>query len=253
MWLIIKYSPITLFSLKNSSATNSAGKSLLTPSPYSVKMALLNAIITYECLETAKSNFNLIRDLEMLFSVPDSIVVNNCMIKIQKPKRHDISSKEKKSLKESGMTDEDIKIMLAENIANEPIQDTVAFREYVYLNDDIEIAVNLDMERILLPNEIQFLKKWFLHINYFGKKGCFFQFQSFEEVEELDESKFCSVISERFKVGVFMHMDDVDREADFEHMNNYNSSQKAKRISSIYSFPVSLKKMSKTYSYYEKI
>ena len=48
MWLEIIYKPTSLFSLKLSSSTNSAGKTLPCPSPYSVKMALLNAIITYE-------------------------------------------------------------------------------------------------------------------------------------------------------------------------------------------------------------
>lgn len=231
MWLIVTYSPTTLFSLKNSSATNSAGKSLLSPSPYSVKMALLNAIITYDGLETAKSHFSLIRDLEIRFSLPDSLVVNNCLIRI---------------LKDNDKVSKEIKI-------NEPFKKTVAFREYVYLNDNINVAINLDFERIILSEDIEFLKKWLMHINYFGKKGCFFQFQSFEDVEELDTRKFCSVISDSFKPGIFMQMDDVDHKADFKSMNNYNSSSKAKRISTIYSFPISLKKMSKSYSYYERI
>jgi hypothetical protein len=129
----------------------------------------------------------------------------------------------------------------------------VAFREYVYLNSDIEIAVNLNTEKIILDEDIEVLKKWFIHINYFGKKGCFFQFKSFEEVENIEESKFCSVISEGFKPGIYMQMDDVDKKADFETMNNFNSKKKAKRTNAIYSFPVALKKMSKTYSFYERV
>lgn len=233
MWLKVKYSPTTLFSLKNSSATNSAGKSLLTPSPYSVKMALLNAIIIYDSLEIAKDKFDLIKDLEMRFSVPEALTVNNCLIRI---------------LKDNDKAKKEVKV-------DKPFKTTIAFREYVYLDDDIEIAINLNSERIIFPGEINFLKKWFMHINYFGKKGCFFQFKSFEEVEELDDSKFCSVVSDGFKPGIFMQMDDVDKKADFESMNNYNHSKKAKakRIANVYSFPVSLKKMSKTYSFYEKI
>lgn len=253
MWLKIKYSPTTLFSLKNSSATNSAGKSLLTPSPYSVKMALLNAIITYDSLDTAQANFSLIRDLEMRFSIPNSLIVNNCMIKIQKPKRHDISKKEKSNLKEKGFSEDEIKQLQRRRMEEDPIGDTVAFREYVYLNDNIEIAIDLNAERIILLEEIEFLKKWFIHINYFGKKGCFFQFISADVVEELEESKFCTIISDGFKSGVFMKMDDVDKKADFESMNNYNSKKKAKRINTIYTFPISIKKTSKTYSFYERI
>ena len=231
MWLIVKFSPTSLFSLKSSSATNSAGKSLLTPSPYSVKMALLNAIITYDSLETAKDNFDLIRDLEMRFSTPDSLVVNNCLIRI---------------LKDNDKVSKVVKL-------EKPFKTTIAFREYVFLSNDIEIAVNLNTDRLLFLEDIEFLKKWFMHINYFGKKGCFFQFKGFKEIDELSELKFCSEISEGFKPGVFMQMDDVDTKADFESMNNFNKSKKAKRISNIYSFPVSMKKASKTYSLYERI
>lgn len=220
MWLKITYSPTTLFSLKNSSATNSAGKSLLTPSPYSVKMALLNAIITYDSLDTAQANFSLIRDLEMRFSLPESLTVNNCFIRI---------------LKDNDKASKEVKI-------DKPFKTTVAFREYVYLNDDIGIAINLNSDKIIFPEDVNFLKKWFMHINYFGKKGCFFQFKSCEEVEDLQESEFCSVISDGFKPGIYMQMDDVDGNADFGNMNNYNSSEKAKRTKTIYSFPVSLKR-----------
>jgi len=231
MWLIIKYSPTTLFSLKNSLATNSAGKSLLSPTPYSVKMALLNAIITYESLESAQANFNLIRDLEMRFSLPDSLVVNNCLIRVLKD--NDKASKEDKE--------------------DKPFKQSIAFREYVYLNDDIEIAINLNSEKIILPENIFYLKKWFLHINYFGKKGCFFQFKGFSELNDLDDSRFCSLITKGFKPGIFMQLDDVDRKADFESMNNYNSEKKALRNNLLYSFPVSLKQMNKSYSLYERI
>lgn len=231
MWLKITYSPTSLFSLKSSSATNSAGKSLLIPSPYSVKMALLNAIITYDSLDTAKANFSLIRDLEMRFSLPTSLTVSNCLIRI---------------LKDNDKVSKAVKL-------EKPFKTTVAFREYVYLNDNIEIAIDLNAEKTILPEEIEFLKKWFIHINYFGKKGCFFQFISADVVEELEESKFCTIISDGFKPGVFMKMDDVDKKADFESMNNYNSKKKAKRINTIYTFPVSIKKTSKTYSFYERI
>jgi len=231
MWLIIKYSPTSLFSLKNSSATNSAGKSLLVPSPYSVKMALLNAIITYDSLEIAKENFDLIRDLEIKFSTPDFLVVNNCLIRI---------------LKDNDKVSKEVKV-------EKPFKTTIAFREYVYLNDDIKIAVNLNTNRLIFPQGIEFLKKWFMHINYFGKKDCFFQFKGFEESEKLDDSLFTSKIKEGFKPGVFVQMDDVDNKVDFESMNNYNSSRKAKRISNIYCLPLTLKKSSKTFSYYEKI
>ena len=81
MYLKVDFEPTSLLSIKKSEATNSTGKSLFSPSPYSIKMALLNAIITYDSLNAAKVNFNMIRDLVISFRLPKNIVVNNCFIK----------------------------------------------------------------------------------------------------------------------------------------------------------------------------
>ena len=40
------FQPTTLFSLKDSNSTNSGAKSLFLPSPYAIKMAILNQAIT---------------------------------------------------------------------------------------------------------------------------------------------------------------------------------------------------------------
>src|SRR5215813_12546664 len=42
-WLIADYEPISLFSLKSSQATSSVGVSLVIPTPYVIKMALVDA------------------------------------------------------------------------------------------------------------------------------------------------------------------------------------------------------------------
>ncbi len=154
MWLEVVYRPTTLFSLRQSRATSSGAKSLLTPSPYAVKMALLNAIITYDSIQLAKENFNLIRDLEMRFSLPGKLVVNNCFLKIQK-EPHSDKKKEHPEIN---------------------FQSTVGFREYVYLAGDVKIAFMVEDNKIK-----NFLKQWFPLINYFGKRGCFFQFIKFKE------------------------------------------------------------------------
>ncbi len=44
MWLHCSYEPVSLYSLKLSAATSSGGKTLLAPSPYAVKMALLETV-----------------------------------------------------------------------------------------------------------------------------------------------------------------------------------------------------------------
>ena len=83
MWWEIIFAPTTLFSLKTSEASNAAGKSLLLPSPYSIKMGLLNAICTYETPQLAEASFELIRDMNIEIALPEYIITNNCFIRIR--------------------------------------------------------------------------------------------------------------------------------------------------------------------------
>jgi hypothetical protein len=65
----VVYQPTNLFSLKESNSTNSGAKSLLIPSPYSIKMALFNQAITIdgkEVFEEKKSKeFAFIKDAKI--------------------------------------------------------------------------------------------------------------------------------------------------------------------------------------------
>ena len=227
MWLEIEYSPTSLFSLKSSQSTSSGGKSLFTPSPYAVKMALLNAIITYDSLEIAKSNFEFIRDLNMVFKLPNNLVVNNCMIRI---------------LKDNDKVKKEVREII-------PFKSTVAFREYVYLHGNIKVSIDISN---LENDKIEFLKKWFMHINYFGKKGCFFQFISSKISEKIDHQNYSFEFDGKLTPGVLSKMDDIAPEAVFENVDNYNS-KKALRISQIYNIPINQVNSSKEYHVYKNI
>ena len=248
MWLEIIYKPTSLFSLKLSSSTNSAGKTLPCPSPYSVKMALLNAIITYDSLETAQENFDLIRDLDLHFCLPETFVVNNCMIKINKVKRNEFSTKEKTELKNKGFLNDDIKRLEEEKKIAEPFQSVVAFREYVYLSDKIHIAFDISN---ISDEEVAFLQKWFARINYFGKRGCFFQFSGLDRKETLSNS-YVKVLDKSFPPGMMFPMDDVDKKAEFKNMDNYDFKTKAKRTEKIYIFPYKQVEANKNYTFFKK-
>ncbi len=226
MWLEIIYKPTSLFSLKLSSSTNSAGKTLPCPSPYSVKMALLHAIITYDSLETAQENFDLIRDLDLHFCLPETFVVNNCMIRILKD------------------NDKVSKILKAIN----PFKSTVAFREYVYLSDEIHIAFDISN---ISDEEVAFLQKWFARINYFGKRSCFFQFSGFNKKETLPNN-YVKVFDKSFSPGIMFPMDDVDKKAEFKNMDNYDFKTKAKRTEKIYIFPYKQVEANKNYTFFKK-
>jgi len=255
MWLEVRYKPTTFFSMKLSSATNSAAKSLPCPSPYAVKMALLNSIITFESVETAMNYFPMIRDMDMRFSLPYRWIVNNCLIGIMKQKRHDISKDEKSLLKAKGFSDKDIGLIKKERERNDPFQSVVAFREYVYLSDTLKIAVKLPLSQDLFREvNAKLVESWFFRINYFGKRGCFFQYEGCNELIELSND-FSSILgSEALAPGIMFPLDDVSRDADFKNMNNYDYSTKdAKRVKRIHIFPYRQISANKNYTCYERI
>ena len=232
MWLELVYKPTSLFSLKQSSATNSAAKTLLCPSPYAVKMALLNAIITYDSLEAAQKHFNLIKDLEMRFCLPKTISVNNCFLKIKKKKRSDSRGNEKGTF-----------------------QSTVAFREYVYLDGYLKISVNLQ-ENNNNGAETDLLKRWCPRINYFGKRGCFFQFLRFnpEEIHHLSKEYSKILNSENLDLdspNIIFPMDDFGKKATFDKVNTYSSS-KTDRESKMFLFPYYVSKSNKNFTIYKR-
>lgn len=222
MWLEVIYRPTTLFSLKQSRATSSGAKSLLTPSPYAVKMALLNAIITYDSLQLAMDNFGLIKELDMRFSPPEKLVVNNCFLKIQKEPH----SETKKKHPEMNF------------------QSTVGFREYVYFAGDIKIAVIIRNEKAK-----DLLKQWLPRINYFGKKGSFFQFIRFTESVTIGE-EYAKLLDDGFtnlSPGLITEMDDFDETVTFDNVNTY-SSAKTKRKKRYYILPVKIDRANKNFT-----
>src|SRR5690554_8235262 len=125
------YQPTNLFSLKESNSTNSGAKSLLIPSPYSIKMAIFNQAITIggkDIFEGKKSKeFTFIKEATIEYRVLGSFCVNNCFVKILKIK-----------------TDKRNKQQRKEGVIFEPgLKTTVSFREYIYLSDNIEIIFDV--------------------------------------------------------------------------------------------------------------
>lgn len=217
------YKPTSLFSLKSSNATNSGAKSLFLPSPYAIKMAVINQAITVgDELEKLSSNrskeFGYIRDAQISYHLSESsyFCVNNSFVKILKPARE----------------------------ASGFIQ-TVAFREYVHISNDIEIIFEVE------NNEAKdFLKKYLFRINYFGKKGCFFQFVKFnDQPSSPNVSKFNA---EELKPGIIEEYDDFDSKVNFENVDNF-SSNSTKREKLILTLPLENIGSSKSFSCYKVI
>ncbi len=206
MWFEASYEPTGLFSLKDSSATNSAAKSLFAPSPYCIKMALLNAILTFETKEAGEKQFETIKNLDIRVALPRYFCVNKCFVKIQKEPH---SETKKKNVK----------------LAFSP---TVAFREYIYFSGAIRLAFRLpdhddDQNKIM-----NLLKKYLPKINYFGKRSCFFQFMGFSPTAlELSSCYSTPILDVKFTNNsskTLQCVDDFLTKSKFENANIYSNN-----------------------------
>lgn len=149
-WILLRYQPVSLFSLRMTHATNKGGKTLVVPTPYSVKMALIDACFRAFPAETApqqaRALFHAIKKAIIRFRPPGECVVQNTFVKIRQDERD----------AESGF-----------------YTSTIAYREWVYYQGDLCIALSIggvtEAERTLVQAAAS-------HINHFGKRGCFWQF-----------------------------------------------------------------------------
>ena len=208
------YKPTALFSLRDSNSTSSGAKSLFLPSPYAIKMAFLNQAISLggENFNENKKHFEIIRDADIRYNIKGSFCVNNCFVKIQKQRD------------------------------NDPFKPTVSFREYLYLDSDLEIVFEVKDEE-----DILFLKQYLHRINYFGKRGSFFQFIRYNDEPNEPNVKVFDVKNMSF--GVLQEYDDFDKKLTFENVNSF-SDAKTTRKKSILVLPLSSVSSSKSYTNY---
>lgn len=209
------YQPTNLFSLKESNSTNSGAKSLLLPSPYSIKMALFSQTITIDGKKVFEDNtskeFAFIKDAKVSYHVSGSFCINNCFVTIQALR--DGSYRGKPS-----------------------------FREYIYLSDNIEIIFEVKGEEAK-----QYLQKYLHRINYFGKRGCFFQFVGYRNNPSEPNVKEFDVTN--FSPGILQEYDDISPKAQFKNVDNFDSAN-AQRDKRILVIPVHNLNSSKSYTHF---
>jgi hypothetical protein len=180
-------------------------------------MALISQAISLggEDFEKQPNIFNIIRDVAISYNIKGNYCVNNCFVKIQKQRD------------------------------KEPFKPTVSFREYVYIAGDIEIIFDAKDDEAVC-----FIKKYLHTINYFGKRGCFFQFIEYNDnpsepnVKDFDANCLCA--------GIIQEYDDFDKSLCFDNVNNY-SNVKTKRYKKLLVLPLSVKSSSKSYTSYKLI
>ncbi|HLJ28576.1 MAG TPA: hypothetical protein VKY85_17850 [Candidatus Angelobacter sp.] len=151
-WLICRYSPVTLFSLRSTYATSKGGKTLLTPTPYAVKMALIDACFRVfpaeQAEKAARDVFNLVKERPVRIKPPEECIVQNTFLRVLQPAR-DVTGEEG---------------------GNGPFSRTIAYREFVFFRGEMEIAITAD------SSALEAMQTLLTHINYFGKRGSHWQF-----------------------------------------------------------------------------
>src|SRR5437879_3275108 len=88
MWYEATYQQVALFSLRQSLSTSSGSKTLLVPTPFALKMGLLDVAIRTSGKDRAVLLFPTIRDLQIALLLPEQLVVINSFLKAVRPKKH---------------------------------------------------------------------------------------------------------------------------------------------------------------------
>lgn len=228
----VVFQSTSLFSLKDSNSTNSGAKSLFLPSPYAIKMAILNQAITLDGIdfETGKEKneyFKMVRDANIDFCIQGSFCMNNCFVKILRVKE----DKRGKKQKEAGIK------------FTSGVQNTISFREYLHINEPIEIIFTVKTK-----DQKEFLKTYLHKINYFGKRGCFFQFIEYKKHTKEPNVKHLN--HDLLSSGLIQEYDDFNENFTFEHVNNYGGKTSIKREKKILVLPMSREHSSKSFTKY---
>lgn len=218
----VKYMPTALFSLKDSNSTNSGAKSLFLPSPYSIKMAILNQAITIGgdlkdfCQGKQSQLFPYIRDARISFFIVESsyFAVSNSFVKILKPAREGVG-----------------------------FGQTVAFREYLYISKPLEMIFECNTKE-----QKDYLQKYLHNVNYFGKRGCFFQFLEYSDNPSEANVKPFQINSDLS--GILQEYDEFDEKTTFENVSNY-SSKSTIRNKVILALPLQNISASKSFTIYK--
>lgn len=205
MWHIAAYRPVALFSLRPSNATVSGGKTLVTPTPFAFKMALLDAAIRTQGVAQGQAWWHLIRDLQVAISLPENFLVVKTFQRILRLR--DSEDRLGTGLIGSWGTN-------------------LVYREYVQY--DVTSYLTIAVQPASEEGETLPLNYLFSQINYLGKRGSFLQFSGYETQPGL-ASEFTplnAAAQEGFPVnGLMQLLDDCGAQMTFAHANVYDEKE----------------------------
>jgi len=202
-WLVAHFRPTALFSLKLSFATSSVGKTTPVPTPYAIKMALIDVAFRVGHSESeANELMHRLRETELRISPPKRAVVTNTFVKVrQEPKAP---------------------------TPEEPYGSSIAYRELVHHDGTWRWAFDIAEQD---DSFVQLLTGLLPHVSYIGKRGSFIQFSGIERLSGLDGS-FTQALdgNEPWAISAraqLLTLDDFGPEADLDVLSSFS---KAKRV-----------------------
>lgn len=231
MWLVAEYEAASLFSLRPRYATSSGGKTLLVPTPFAVKMALLDAACRTLGVSQAKQRWPEICALRVALRPAANAVVSNTFQRILRPYK---TMPSPESPKFDG-----------------PFQRTIGYREYVHLDGSFGLALGWDGD-----DQREWLRDLMIQINYLGKRGSFMQLLGVPTHEGTLPGSFVS-LSERTDPfsfnGMLQIMDDCSQKLTFDEVDVYSDTEmrQSDRLGHYVILPYRLKRSSKSFTWYE--
>lgn len=234
MWVIAEYEATALFTLKPATATASGGKTLLVPTPYAIKMALLDVACRTEGRAAGALAWeSWLRDVKVALRPAAQLVVNNTFIKVLKPRR---------TPAEPGSQDAG------------HLMRTITYREYACMDGMFALALQVSVDEYA-----DTLGRWLACINYLGKRGSFIQLQQLPQtVENLpDDFVVLNGQVEGFDLEnvVLTQLDDVGEKLSFSRANIYSGERMTlgkERVLRHVPLPYRLVASSRSYSHYQR-
>ncbi|KAB8141445.1 hypothetical protein F8S13_18740 [Chloroflexia bacterium SDU3-3] len=238
MWMIARYLSTSLFSLRPALATASGAQSLLVPTAYAIKMALADVACRRYGAAAGAAWWPQIQALQVALDVPPVLVLNKTFIKIQRPTR----------LKKSD--EQEVAAAKAEGVF--PMGPTIAFREFVQFGGELGVALGGAAD---LP-----LAELLPQINYFGKRGSFFQIQDLPAQADALDGRWTPISqpSASFpRNGTLQVLDDCGPGLSWEHVNVFTTKSIGlggkDRLLHTVVLPYELRRSSYRYTLYQRI
>lgn len=239
-WLVAAFEPVCLFSLRMTNTTSKGGKTLVVPTPYAVKMALIDACFRAEgrsvAHATARKVFDVVKPRRIRFQPPPHCVVQNTFVKV----------------------------LDAERDGNLPFKQTIVYREFAsFSGGPLEIAMDSSH---LMTEELKLIEELFWHINSIGKRGSFWQCVGVHTLKNVLPSTFTAALqggelSHPEGFGLLQVLDDFgdalcQAQDGFDRISTYGNGTITlgkHRVLTRTALPYQMRSASKRFTWYERI